>query len=178
MHKYLLVFLTIAIFGLGACQTMQYYSKTGNVEKINALLAEGVSVDARDAQGETALMQAVRRNDEAIVQTLLELGADINASHAQTGLTALRVAIEDNNAPLVSFLIDRGADVNQTNEVNWTPIMSAARDADVEIILLLIDAGADYTAKTILGRDIIAIAEQEGRIYVAAYLRTTLTEQP
>lgn len=166
-----LCFATVLV--LISCQSLHYYTQTGNTKKLNTYLAEGGDINARNSGGETALMQAVRNGNLEMIDFLLNAGADINASYAPSGLTPLRIAIEQNNAPLVSVLIDRGADVNQTNEVNWSPIMSAVRNADIPIIQILIDAGADYKLETTLGRDILTIAEHEGRIYIAAYLRST-----
>jgi Ankyrin repeats (many copies) len=63
----------------------------GDIATLQVLLASKVALNARDSQGRTALMQAVRHRHGAAVQTLLAAGADPNAADNR-GTTPLAVA--------------------------------------------------------------------------------------
>ena len=71
-------------------------------------------------------MLAVSNSDKDEVKLLLSKGADPNASPPMVWLTVLRM---------------KGAIV--FNQVDFTPLMEASRQGNVEIARLLLDKGAD-----------------------------------
>jgi len=103
-----------------------------------ALLAAGLPVDARDAQGRTPLMRAVSwgywpesGNKQALLAYLVNAGADVNArdSHGKSVLEQVRH--EDNTA--YEFLIAKGArytllDTIQRNDQARTGQLLARRE--------------------------------------------------
>ena len=86
---------------------------------IEALLAAGVDVDARDAHGETALWKAAGwMSYPEAVKALIAGGADVNVRNA-SGKTPLMEVLDfsgwDVYAPdVVEMLLEAGADVNLT----------------------------------------------------------------
>ena len=60
-------------------------SRNGNVDAARALLEAGADVDARNADGITALMMAAARGHVEVVHVLLEAGADVDARNAVGG---------------------------------------------------------------------------------------------
>src|SRR5437016_1534576 len=58
----------------------EYAIESGNTDVVNAFLAHGASVEARDKWGATPLVDAVMSCQPAIVNVLLARGADPNAS--------------------------------------------------------------------------------------------------
>ncbi len=81
----------------------------GDPAVVEALLAKGADVNAKDESGITALMWASGHLD--VVQALLAEGADVNAKR-NDGLTLLMQASQLGHLDVVQALIDRGADVN------------------------------------------------------------------
>ena len=49
----------------------------GDVESARRLLQSGADVDSRDRYGQTALMQAAHHGHEALVELLIENGAEV-----------------------------------------------------------------------------------------------------
>ena len=59
----------------------------GRLESLEKLLEAGGQVNARDKNGQTALMDAARAGHVEVVETLLSTGADVNAKNGE-GQTA------------------------------------------------------------------------------------------
>jgi len=66
------------------------------------------------------------------------------ANPAATAL--LNNAVKKNEVQTVQSLIGQGADVNAKNEHGWPPLALAASDGNVEVVRLLIQAGAAVDA--------------------------------
>jgi ankyrin repeat protein len=124
----------------------------GTPEKIKAAIENGANVNAKDADGYTALMYTARKNNAEVVSMLLERGADVNAKN-KGGYTALIFAIgHPNYAEVISMLLERGADVNAKTNEGITPLMRAASRNGESVVSALIDAGADMGAKNNAGK--------------------------
>ncbi len=78
----------------------------GKLEAVRYLLDEGAEVNARDDQGETALIEAAFSGQVDVIKELLLRGADINLISKQG--TALDVAVSRNNAAAADLLKHRG----------------------------------------------------------------------
>ena len=77
--------------------------RTGQPETIQRLLVQGVAVNTRDDNGNTALMLAVRHRQVAAVRTLLAMGADTSLVN-HDGLTALQFANQLGLADMAQLL--------------------------------------------------------------------------
>src|SRR5712691_9176289 len=64
-------------------------AEVGDTATVEALLAHGADVNAREQEGMTALQMAAWEGDTAIVKALLAHGADVNARD-QRSMTALQ----------------------------------------------------------------------------------------
>ena len=94
----------------------------GDLERVRALLKQGVPVNAVDSRGGTALHDAVWAGDKNIVALLVEAGADVNARHAEAGSTPLHYAIITNRVDASQILIAKGADGNARYKGGATPL--------------------------------------------------------
>ena len=109
-------------------------------EVAKVLLAHGADVHARDNKGWTALHNA---RTVAMVQLLLNHGADANAVGSDK-ITPLRMATGttwDNET--LRILIEHGADVNAHNEEGSTALHVAAGRGDADRAAILLAYGAD-----------------------------------
>ncbi|KAF7185299.1 Ankyrin repeat domain-containing protein 50 [Pseudocercospora fuligena] len=91
---------------------------------------------------------AVRKNQKTVVQWLLDKGADINAypyPDIRSYHCVLELAASRGHIGMVRFLLERGADVNfnPLHRFGNSPVASAAHCGHDEIVLLLLEAGAD-----------------------------------
>ena len=109
---------------------------------VEALLAGGADVAARDDHGRAALHFAGRADVRA-VELLLAAGADPGATAAD-GTTALHTAAEHNNVDPARALIAAGADPGARNDQGLTPVDFARREyslAEVRSLLFALEGG-------------------------------------
>jgi ankyrin repeat protein len=83
-------------------------SAKGEIKLVQQLLDKGTAVNVRDADGGTALMEAVAGGHTGVVKLLLEKGADVNA-RKDDGATALAFAEGAKRADLAALLREKGA---------------------------------------------------------------------
>jgi uncharacterized protein len=107
-------------------------------EMVDILVAKGADVNAIHS-GVSVLMNAISMNNEAMVDKLLNAGANPRVHDAD----ALHYAIEFKRPAMVQKLLDKGADINARKQNGNTPLMEAIEMENTEIINLLIDRGAD-----------------------------------
>ena len=133
--------------------------RNGLITDCKSLLSNGVSVNASDDTGQTALMVAAKTNRIEIAKFLIEKGADVNLN-SKSGLTALHYAALENNAEFAQLLLNNQAtidatmkysstDGNYTNKpivweyVGATPLLIAVESGNLEVVSVLIEAGAN-----------------------------------
>ena len=130
----------------------------GNIEQIKQFLDQGTQVNARDGEGITALMIASYHGQKSVVNMLIELGADINASEYVDGRTALIDASISGQIEMVKLLLDRGADINAKNLEGWTALMAAVENKHNDIVALLMERGAYLDSRNNDGGTALTVA--------------------
>jgi len=81
----------------------------GDVAALEARIAAGADVDARDRYGQTGLMLAAHHGHEAVVAVLVAAGADLDVT-AKYGLSALMLAVVAGHEACARRLAEAGAD--------------------------------------------------------------------
>jgi len=134
-------------------QSMPIHSacEEGHTEVIKLLVNfGGCNIDAPDAFMSTPLMLAITLKHSSLARTLIEMGANINASN-RIG-PVIHKALRTKQYDLVTLLINHGADVNSREESDAeTPLHSLCRydDSPVSVMKLLVDHGANVNARMI-----------------------------
>ena len=125
-------------------------AQTGNTMAIQALLADGANLKARDADGRTALIAAVAAHMGAAARLLIQAGADVNLQdNAQN--SAFLLAAAQGDAETVRLALSHGANVRATNADGDTALIPAARRGYVEVVNELVKAGVPPDATNNLG---------------------------
>ena len=140
-----------------------------DLDAVRALLAEGIEVDAPQADGATALAWAVHRDDAAMAGLLLRAGADANAAN-DLGVSPLMLAAENGSAPMIERLLEAGADPNLARPAGGTALMMAARAGNTAVVRRLIAAGADVDAAAAGGQTALIWAAAEAHPRVVTVL--------
>lgn len=131
----------------------------GRLPVVHILLANGADVNARSPTlGFTALLGAAKNEEWAVVEPLVEAGADVNII-TEDGYSALVCATGAGHVPTMKVLLKAGADVNVLPKekrgvsllVDTTPLIVAARMGNIPAMDILLAAGADVNAQTSRG---------------------------
>jgi len=114
---------------------------------VKILLEQGADPDIHDDQGNTPLIWATQRNNTKLLKILLENGANINIKN-HDGMTALDLALYGtqscNNQAIVDLLKKATEKVNSYISTNGcTSLISAAKNNNLEMVQMLLNAGAD-----------------------------------
>ena len=120
--------------------------KAGNKDGVRALLKQSVDVNAREADGTTALHWAARADDLETVQLLLRAGANADVTN-RNRVTPLSLAAINGNAAIVEALLNAGADPNAPLSQGQTALMTAARTGNPDAVKALVAHGADVNAR-------------------------------
>ena len=117
-----------------------------NGERVRALLAERVNVNATQGDGATALHWAVHLDDLPLVETLIRAGARADVAD-DTGTTPLYLACMNRNGDLVTRLLAAGANPNAALLSGETVLMSCARSGEATGVRALLGRGASVNAR-------------------------------
>jgi predicted Ser/Thr protein kinase len=142
----------------------------GDTGAVDLFLAAGMSPDAADASGRTALVRAASRGRDQISRKLLGGGANVNAADGD-GSTALMEASLNGHNDTVKVLLENGADVNQRDNDGRTALLRAAIRGHNEVVRLLLNRGARVDIRDKGGRDALAWAEINNRSDVVDLLK-------
>lgn len=122
-----------------------------HIDCIQPLVDIGIDINSREqTTNNTALQLAAIFGGTAIIEKLLELGADVSLTEP-SGLTALHMAFNCRNRRGILPLLKAGADVNAKMHAGDTVLHIAANDGDIDVLPLLLASGADTTIKNDAG---------------------------
>ena len=142
------LFAALLIVGLSAAGDVRLIDavRSKNVERVRALLAERVNVNAPQGDGATALHWAVHLDDLPLVETLIRAGARADVAD-DTGATPLYLACVNRNAAAVSRLLAAGANPNAALLSGETVLMTCARAGEASSVRALLGRGAQIDAR-------------------------------
>lgn len=117
----------------------------GDAEAVRRLIDLGLPIDAIDGQGCSALLRAAGSGHLAVVDLLLQRGADPQLA-TRAGATPLSAAISMGRGTIVERLLAHGADRDQRLPGNVSLLMLAAARGLPDMCSRLLSAGADIHA--------------------------------
>jgi len=158
-------------------QSGQILVRETQLAQARMLLAARANVNARTSYGATPLWFAMWHDGPeqlALVQALIDAGADVDSGHvapyrmpSRPSLrsaegTVLGGAAASGKAHYVRVLLAAGASVD-ARQPGWrTPLMQASGSGSVETVRLLLEAGADINANDSDGKTALVHAREAG----------------
>ena len=161
----------------------------GCLSMVEKLLSKGAKVNAKTNDGTTALIYAASDGQSEVVQKLLAAGADIHAKNTNQG--ALCASLLQGHKEVAEYLRAAGARLTLseaaacglTEEVRalladgadpdeGAAITQAASAEKLDMIILLVEAGADVNAQDSDGNTALHHTAQWERYEIAHYLLT------
>lgn len=117
-------------------------------EAVEFLIRCGADVNTRTHFGATPLVDAAGLGLKEMVALLLKSGADPNARSVLDGSALHRVARADRNrVEIAGMLLDHGGEIELLDDWENTPLMAAAKEGQADLVLLLVERGANPNAK-------------------------------
>lgn len=138
-------------------------TRHSDVKAIEVLLKNDANIFQTNKWGQSVFHKVVINSDATIRTVLLKMFADaissgelvtalINAASFDTGDTPLLVACAlPGRLETAKQLIALGAQVNQANKRGETPLFKATAHFQVDVVRILLEAGADPNAKNLSG---------------------------
>ena len=143
----------------GAITALLFAAQTADVESARLLIAAGANPNDKAADGASALVLAIFSGQPAVARVVLDAGADPDAADA--GYAPLHVAALRGDLDSVKALLAKGANPNvtitkgstvrrfgsqwalPTPMIGGTPLLVAATYLEVEVVRVLLAAGAN-----------------------------------
>ncbi|CAO3669768.1 unnamed protein product [Umbelopsis ramanniana] len=146
-------------------------------KEVAALLIEnGIDIDGRNNNAETALHIAVNYDFLEMAELLIDYGIDVHAKQYNAGLTAFHVAIHRTHTTTIYALLSRNSDVDYVNIRDGerrTLLHDASIFRDTTMVKLLLDGGANINALDIHGETPLSetILEAKNNVWHRSYLK-------
>lgn len=137
--------------------------RDGNLDFLNALIEEGVSVDQVDERGTHGIHWAAQEDHLPVVKRLVASGISIEVLDAKGRSTLSRAALMG-HAQLVQYLVEAGADLHAESGNENTALGLAAWNGHTEVVRVLYDAGAGVNPRAVMR------AAKSGHISTIRYL--------
>ena len=169
---------------------------------IKLLVDNGAKVNTTTCLGSSALIMAVENNRLSSWKTLIDAGADIHHcrmnghSAFQVGTARTRKEFSDfvvkqhwgyplhlavfkaNINEARSEIISGLSDINSRNINDWTPLHLASFSNRIEMVMLLLEYGADTSCKTDKGHSALHLACSKGNVEITQLLTWLPSSRP
>jgi len=132
-------------------------ARANKPDVVAVLLNAGADVDAQDSHGDTALSEAVSLGLVAIVTQLLAANAVVDHAAGYT----LWIAANNNHGDVASLLLTAGASVDGVHN-GETALCNAVKKGHVNVVRVLLRAGASAAAVGLSGKSIMYSAMKSG----------------
>ena len=129
--------MAMALADPASADELRTAAARGDVAAVKRLIAAGHPLDAKDVQGQTALLLAVAGGHTAAGIALIEAGADINAVAANKD-TPWLLAGARGRAEMLRHMIPKGPDLTLRNRFGGSALIPACHYDHVETVRLLL----------------------------------------
>lgn len=168
------------LFDAGVEPGLHESAAIGDSRRVRAALdRDPLQLDADSPEGFTPLALAAHFGHADVMRLLIDGGADLNrvATH-RIAVTPLHAALFGRQIEAARLLIERGADITLarggtgSQRAGWTPLHYAAGMGFGELVLPLLDRGADPSRPDQDGKTPLAVAIETNHPEIADLLRS------
>jgi uncharacterized protein len=144
------------------------------IEAADLLISKGADVNAKDSIQDSPYLYAAAEGPVEILVMTLTAGADLKSTNRYGG-TGLIPASHHGLIDNVKVLLETGINIDHINDLHWTALLEAIILGDggpvyIEIVRLLVNAGADRSIADNDGMSPLAHAERMGYDKIAELL--------
>jgi ankyrin repeat protein len=153
----------------------------GTAEIVQEIIDAGGDIESSGPMmGFTPLIWASLSGEPEAVKLLIDAGANIEAADVLQGATPIMHAARTGGPENVKVLLENGAKLEARDKDEMTPLLIAASNAgaDVAMVRMLLDAGADVNARSAAGYNALELAEKRTDVRAAAVIEALKTAMP
>lgn len=124
--------------GFDPCRPLVRAAEQGDLARVEALLKQGCSANYQRPG-------VLSSPADQVARLRLQSRSDKTRSDKTrfAGTPLLEIAAQNNDLPLLKLLLARGAKIDARGVYNYTALIRAASRANVEVVSVLLEAGAD-----------------------------------
>jgi ankyrin repeat protein len=138
----------------------------GSIDILKAFLEAGADVNIKDGKGYTALLLKDVLTSPALIDLLLQKGADISIEVHGANLITFLIHYGAKTEMIKKF-IDAGLNINHRNPLGLTPLLGAIHENYIQYVEPLIQLGADIHASMDSGLNALHLATATKSIHHA-----------
>ena len=149
-----------------------HHCKRGNdAEKaVELVLNDGLDINTPALCNRTPLLWASLSSSGEYIETLIDLGANVNAQRTDDKDTPLNLSSYWNNFMTVFLLLDNGADANIAAANGYTPLHLAVMNGNQNLVKLFLEKNASVNTQTADGNSPLHLAVSNGFFDIAKLL--------
>jgi ankyrin repeat protein len=141
-------------------------SENADPEMIKALVKLGLGVKTLSPEGLAALQYAAYFNtNPKVLEAIVSVGGDLKMTEKDGRTLLMGAAIFNENPDIVTWLVENGAQIDARDNAGMTALMHAAMSGTNEIIVTLVELGADITLKDDQSHTAYNYAELNDRLH-------------
>lgn len=125
-------------------------AELGDADAVARYIGIGAPLEARDANGRTALLLATRGNHIETARILIQAGADVNAADRIKDSPFLYAAAEG-RLEILDMTLAHGANLASTNRYGGTALIPACHHGHIDIVYRLLKTKIDVNHVNHLG---------------------------
>jgi len=138
-----------------------------NNKRVSELISQGANINCLTEQDYTPIMLAACDNSLAIVKTLVEAGANTNIKNTFGNYPITMAAARGYSRALKELLKSKNININiRTDSTNSTALIIAARNINLDCIIELINADANWNITDDENKDFISILKDKNSEYL------------
>ena len=119
---------------------------------VELVLNDGLDINTPALCNRTPLLWASFSSSGEFIETLIDLGANVNAQRTDDKIAPVTLSVSFNNFVAVNLLLDHGADVNIARADGNSPLHLAVSNGFFDIAKRLVEKGSDVNLQNKEGR--------------------------
>jgi len=132
-------------------------AKRADHGQIRGFLQQGVNINGRNEEGQTALTCAITALHHDTVQFLINSGADVSVKDSKSKLPLFK-ATQTGDIAMAKLLLRNGANPNERSMSGRPYFVDAAMEMDLAMMRLLLESGVDPKMRDLNGRSLLIMA--------------------
>ena len=145
--------------------------KANKLDTVAQLLAGGANVNQADGGGDWPVIMAAYLGHTAVLELLLQAGADLGVLDPGMKATALHAAAYAGRTEAASVLIAHGIAINTQGPYNgYTALHDAIWENNIDTARVILEAGADLTLQSHSGETALSFAKSKHRRDIVAMI--------